>query len=268
MNTILWASPIYGPVVSRRMGVSLGINLAPADGKACTFDCLYCECGLNGERRTSSPRPSRQLVAKELEHTLRQMQTDGMVPDVITFAGNGEPTGHPDFLGVIQDTIRLRDAYCPKAKISVLSNATLCGRPSVREALMLVDNNILKLDTVDMDYIRLVDRPTSPSYDVLKVIGWMQAFQGQCVVQTMFMTGAAMLPDDNGKLKEFSTDNTSDCYVIPWLQALEVIRPRQVMIYTIDRTTPVRGLQKASPAQLDAIALRVRELGIECTVSY
>ena len=159
MSTILFSSPIFGPVHSRRLGVSLGVNLLPADGKLCTFDCIYCECGFNGDHRTRSPYPTREEVARELEQTLERMQREGRGPDVITFAGNGEPTMHPEFADVIDDTIALRDYYFPEAKISVLSNATFSRRPAVFAALCRVDNNILKLDTVSADYIAHVDRP-------------------------------------------------------------------------------------------------------------
>lgn len=258
-NTVLWASPIFGPVHSRRLGISLGINLQPGDGKVCSFDCVYCECGLNEERRTHTHRPTREVVAEALEKKLKEMAADGEVPDVLTFAGNGEPTGHPCFAEIIDDTIRLRDIYCPKAKVSVLSNATFCGRESVHAALMRVDNNILKLDTVDPDYIRLVDRPVQPSYDVDRVVEWMRDFHGHCIVQTMFMTGT---------LDGQSVDNTTEQFVQPWLEALKTIAPEQVMIYTIDRNTPVSTLQKASRECLDAIKLRVESLGIPCSASY
>lgn len=257
--TIIYPSPIFGPVHSRRLGISLGINLMPGDGKVCSFDCIYCECGLNADHRPHTPRPSRQEVAQALEQKLQEMVANGETPDVLTFAGNGEPTGHPDFLGIIKDTIRLRDTYCPNAKVSVLSNATFCGRPDVHEALMLVDNNILKLDTIDDDYIRLVDRPALSSYSAATVINWMKAFRGHCIVQTMFMQGEAEGTD---------VSNVSERYIAPWLAALKEIAPQQVMIYTIDRETPVHGLQKATHEQLDAIRDRVIAMGIPCSASY
>lgn len=170
MSTVIYPSPIYGPVHSRRLGLSLGVNLMPADGKICTFDCLYCECGFNKDRRTHLPHPTRQQVAEALEKQLIKMHNDQEHPDVLTFAGNGEPTSHPEFPGIIDDTIRLRDKWCPKAKISVLSNATFSGHDDIRQALLKVDNNILKLDTVSMEYIRKVDRPIQPSYDVKDII--------------------------------------------------------------------------------------------------
>ena len=258
MSTIIYPSPIFGPVHSRRLGLSLGVNLLPADGKVCTFDCVYCECGFNADRRPQLPLPTREEVAEALEAKLRQMQADGRLPDVITFAGNGEPTGHPHFPEIVDDTIRLRDSYCPQAKVSVLSNATLIHRQQVHDALMRVDNNIQKLDTISPAYIRLVDRPQG-SYDVSQVIDRLKAFQGHVIIQSMFMQGTA-----GGE----SVDNTGDDYVLPWLKAVADIAPQQVMVYTIDRETPMQSLLKAAPQQLDRIALLVRQLGIPCSVSY
>ncbi len=258
MSTIIYPSPIFGPVHSRRLGLSLGVNLLPADGKVCTFDCVYCECGFNADHRPQLPLPTREEVAEALEAKLRQMQADGRLPDVITFAGNGEPTCHPHFPEIVDDTIRLRDSYCPQAKVSVLSNATLIHRQQVHDALMRVDNNIQKLDTISPAYIRLVDRPQG-SYDVRQVIDRLKAFQGHVIIQSMFMQGTA-----GGE----SVDNTGDDYVLPWLKAVADIAPQQVMVYTIDRETPMHSLLKATPQQLDRIALLVRQLGIPCSVSY
>ena len=254
MSTIIYPSPIFGPVQSRRLGISLGINLLPADGKVCSFDCIYCECGFNEDHRPQKHMPTREEVSIALEKKLRQMQEDGQMPDVLTFAGNGEPTCHPHFPEIIDDTIRLRNQYCPKAKVSVLSNSTMIHRQSVHDALMRVDNNILKLDTVDPDFIRKVDHPAG-SYDVEKIIERMKAFNGHLIIQTMFLKG-------NG------IDNTSDSYVNPWLQAVREIAPKQVMIYTIDRETPDQTLRKATHEELDAIRDRVIAAGIPCSASY
>ena len=255
MSTIIYPSPIFGPVHSRRLGVSLGINLMPSDGKVCTFDCIYCECGLNKDFRPTLPRPTREETAQALEQKLKEMVAEGVLPDVLTFAGNGEPTAHPQFAGIIDDTIRLRDHYCPEAKVSVLSNATMTHKADVCQALLRVDNNIQKLDTVDMDYINKVDRPVSPAYDVQKIVEQLRAFNGKVIIQTMFMTGDGV-------------DNTGEEYVQPWLKAVEYIQPEEVMIYTVDRETPTKGLKKASREQLDAIRDRVISAGIPCTASY
>ncbi|MCR5313288.1 MAG: radical SAM protein [Bacteroidaceae bacterium] len=259
MSTIIYPSPIFGPIHSRRLGVSLGINLLPAEGKLCTFDCIYCECGFNADHPAHKKMPTRSQVKEALEAKLQDMQKNGPHPDVFTFAGNGEPTANPEFPEIIDDTIQLRDKYFPDAKISVLSNATLCGRPKVHDALMKVDNNILKLDTVNPDYILDVDRPTS-KYNVQDIIEHMKAFNGQCIIQTMFMKGTSM----DGK----DVDNTTDEYVKPWLNAVKYIAPRQVMIYTIDRETPDLALQKASHEDLDRIVELIKAEGIFATASY
>ena len=254
MSTIIYPSPIFGPVHSRRLGISLGINLLPADGKLCSFDCIYCECGLNKDHRPTLSLPTSAEVSAKLEAKLQEMVAEGQLPDVLTFAGNGEPTCHPHFAEIIDDTIRLRDQYCPLAKVSVLSNSTMIHRQSVHDALMRVDNNILKLDTVDPLYINKVDRPNG-TYDVQAVIEGMKAFNGHVILQTMFMKGEGV-------------DNTGEEYIAPWLEAVKAIKPQQVMIYTIDRETPIQGLQKASREELDAIRDRVIAAGIPCSASY
>lgn len=258
MATVIYPSPIFGPVHSRRLGISLGINLLPADGKVCTFDCIYCECGFNKDFRARKPMPTRQEVYLALQEQLQKMKSEGQQPDVLTFAGNGEPTIHPDFPAIIDDTRTLRDRYFPQARISVLSNATRILKPEVFEALKKVDNNILKLDTVDLEYIQRIDRPTGP-YDLPALIAQLKAFDGKVIIQTMFMTGSMEGQD---------VDNTTDYYVEPWLQTIKEIAPSMVMIYTIDRETPDHDLAKATAAQLDRIAERVREAGISVSVSY
>lgn len=258
MSTIIYPSPIFGPVHSRRLGVSLGINLMPGDGKVCTFDCVYCECGFNADFRPHRPRPTREEVRMALEARLQDMQKNGPAPDVLTFAGNGEPTAHPHFAEIIDDTLALRDAYFPQAKVSVLSNSTLIHKEEVFNALNRVDNNILKLDTVNGDYIRRVDRPTG-AYDVNKVVENLKAFRGNLIIQTMFMKGTH---------EGLSVDNTTDEYVLPWLETVKKIAPRQVMIYTIDRETPDQHLQKATHEELDAIGEKLRAAGLEVSVSY
>lgn len=258
MSTLLYSAPIFGPVKSRRLGLSLGINLLPADGKLCNFDCLYCECGLNREKRPKSKMPTRQEVAAGLEATLKRMHEENEHPDTLTFAGNGEPTLHPDFAGIIEDTLALRDRYAPKANISVLTNATRLLKPDVFNALMKVDNPLLKLDTIDTDYIRLVDRPTG-HYDLPALLDKMKAMGSHAIIQTMFL---------KGEVNGINVDNTSDAFVTPWLEIVKAIGPKLVTIYTIDRETPEKGLQKAGKAELNRIADRLRKAGFKATVSY
>lgn len=258
MSTIIYPSPIFGPVQSRRLGVSLGINLLPDDGKICTFDCLYCECGLNAAHRSHKSLPTREEVATTLENKLNEMRAQGVTPNVLTFAGNGEPTIHPQFFEIISDTIALRNRLCPNAKVSVLTNATLITRDNVFEALKLVDNNILKLDTVNTEYIKRIDRPTG-NYNLEAIIERMKAFNGKAVIQTMFMKGKA-----NG----LEVNNTGDEYVLPWIARLKEIAPREVMIYTIDRETPTEGLEKATHEELDRIVELLKANGIKANASY
>lgn len=254
MSTVIYPSPIFGPVHSRRLGISLGINLLPADGKVCSFDCIYCECGFNADHRPHQPLPTREEVAQRLEERLKQMVADGQLPNVLTFAGNGEPTCHPKFAEIIDDTIALRDRYCPKAKVSVLSNSTFIHNSRVHDALMRVDNNILKLDTVNADFINSVDRPQG-TYDVNEIVEQMKTFKGHIIIQTMFLHGPGVT-------------NTGEKYVTPWLEAVKAIRPQQVMIYTIDRETPDATLAKATHEELDAIRDQVEAAGIPCQASY
>lgn len=256
--TLIYPSPIFGPVHSRRLGVSLGINLMPSDGKLCSFDCVYCECGFNADFRPLRPRPTRDEVRQELERKLLEMRQNGPFPDVLTFAGNGEPTAHPHFAEIIDDTLALRDRYFPQAKVSVLSNSTLILQPKVFDALNKVDNNILKLDTVDEAYIRLLDRPVG-HFRLDDILLKLKEFKGNCIIQTMFLKGHSAGHDVN---------NTTDAYVLPWIEALGQIAPRQVMIYTIDRETPDPGLLKATPDELNRIAALVEQAGIPCSVSY
>lgn len=256
--TVIYPSPIFGPVHSRRLGVSLGINLLPADGKCCSFDCIYCECGFNHDFVPKQKMPTREEVRTALETQLIEMQKSGLTPNVLTFAGNGEPTLHPQFAEIIDDAISLRDKHFPEAKVSVLTNATQIIRQPVFDALCKVDNNICKLDTISADYIQHIDRPNG-SFDVNRIIERLKEFGSRCVIQTMFMKG-----EYDGQ----SVDNTSDEFVQPWLKTIGEIQPREVMIYTIDRETPAHELKKALPEVLDAIGAQVRELGIPCQVAY
>lgn len=259
MPTILFDKIVFGPVKSRRLGVSLGMNLLPRDGKLCSYDCIYCECGLNDERKTNTRIPTREEAKKELEETLLFMQKEGTAPDVITFAGNGEPTMHPQFAGIIDDTIELRDRFFPKAKIAVLSNATMVKKQSVFNALLKVDDNILKLDSVLDSRIRQLNAPYSPSITCEWLVEQLCRFEGNLIVQTMFLSG---------EYKGESVSNMTEEEISGWLIALKKINPRQVMIYTIERETPVKGLKKATKEELDSIAGRAREEGFDVSVSY
>ncbi len=258
MVTVLFHSTIFGPIHSRRLGVSLGINLSPNDGKVCSFDCVYCEAGYNSQGAGTTGLPRRDLVAAELEQMLVYMNVKSKPLDVITFSGNGEPTLHPDFAGIIDDTIALRDRYFPNVKISVLSNSTRLDDEKVVVTLRKVDNNILKLDSAIDETMRLIDQPASPSFTCEKVIEQIAQFSGQCVVQTMFLRG-----EHDGK----KIDNTTPQEVEALIKAYQRISPRQVMIYSIDRKTPEQQLEKVSHEELEAIASQIRVKGINVMVS-
>lgn len=259
MQTVLFHSTIFGPIHSRRLGVSLGVNLTPNDGKICTFDCLYCEAGFNAQGPGTTGFPSRERVASLLETRLKNMKEADQPLDVITFSGNGEPTLHPDFKGVITDTLQLRDKYYPNAKVSVLSNSTRLDKPDVVEALKTVDNNILKLDSAITSTMRTIDRPNVPSFTSEKVIDEIAQFGNQCIVQTMFLRGEY----DGVKI-----DNTIPIEIDSLIKAYKKIMPKEVMIYSIDRKTPAENLQKVSKEELEKIGEKIMvETGIPVQVA-
>jgi Fe-S oxidoreductases len=258
MSTILFHEIVFGPIHSRRLGSSLGMNLLPYDGKLCSFDCIYCECGYNKDFRTKTKLPSRENVKAALEDKLIRLQNEETSIDVITFAGNGEPSMHPQFAGIIDDTIELRDKYFPDARISVLSNAMHIGKQSVFDTLKKVDNNILKLDSAIINTVRLIDRPNSPEYSIERQIELFKRFEGDFIMQTMFVRGS-----HNGN----TVDNTTDEEVSAWLEAVKATHPKEVMIYTIDRETPEKNLEKVPVEKLREIAKRVEELSIKVNVA-
>ena len=258
MATILFDEIIFGPIKSRRLGVSLGINLLPVNGKVCSFDCLYCECGLN-EAFKGGRLPKTAEVLEALEAKLISMQKENTIPDVITFAGNGEPTMHPDFSLIIDKTIELRDRFFPNAKVSVLSNATGLDKPSIFEALLKVDNAILKLDSAIDETVRILDRPTSAAYTIRHQVDRMKAFKGKLIIQTLFT---------KGQYKGQSFDNTTEEEVSAWIDLMQEIAPESVMIYAIDRETAVQGISKVTLKVLRDIAKRVKdETGIHVSVA-
>ena len=251
---MLFDSIIYGPIHSRRLGVSLGINLMPTTAKLCTFDCVYCECGWN--QPVLHPNlPTRADVRAALESQL----SAAIEPiDVITFSGNGEPTLHPDFLGIIQDTCALRDQYCPKAKVSVLSNSTQLGRTDVIEALRLCDNRILKLDSAIDATMRLIDKPVNAQLTVKQIAQWLSIFDGDFTLQTCFLRG-----EYQGQI----IDNTTPEELTAWYKMVDYLHPKQVMIYVIDRVTPLETLEKIPAETMEKIAIPLREKGIDVIVS-
>lgn len=254
---ILFDQIIFGPIHSRRLGLSLGVNLLPIDAKICSFNCIYCECGFNTTMH-DSPIPTRDQVRETLDAKLHEMVTEGQIPDVITFAGNGEPTLHAEFEGIIDDTIALRDKYCPTAKVSVLSNSTRIHKPHIFAALNKVDNNILKFDSAIDRTMKLMDQPVGKHINVAWFIEHLKKFDGRLIIQTMFL---------RGEVQGEKLDNTTDEEVEAWIHALEQIRPQQVMIYSLDREAPTQNLQKVSVDELNIIAEKVRAKGFDVSVA-
>lgn len=255
---VLFHSTIFGPIHSRRLGTSLGINLSPNDGKVCSFDCLYCEAGYNSQGAGTTGLPRREKVKEQLRDKLVKMKEAGENLDVITFSGNGEPTMHPDFPGILDDVIALRDEFFPDAKVSVLTNSTRIFTPQVAEALKKADNNILKLDSAIEDTMQLVDRPTSSSFTVDKVVDSLKQFAGTGIIQTMILRG-----EHDGK----KIDNTTPEELEALIKAYKEIRPKEIMIYSLDRSTPEEKLIKVEKPELESIGKYIeKETGIPVKV--
>lgn len=258
MATFLFDKTIFGPVVSRRLGISLGINLLPNNVKVCSFDCIYCECGWTPQSyKEKAVLPSRAKVHNMLEEKLLEMHAQNQLPDVITFAGNGEPTLHPHFAQIIYDTISLRNKLAPNARIAVLSNATMLHKSLVFKALLKIEDNIQKLDSAFEKTIRLLDCPKG-TFNLKKVLDQLVAFNGKVTIQTMFVKGS---------FKGKRIDNTTEEEIFAWLELLKKIKPQQVMIYTIARDTPVNTLEKVSLSELNSIAKQVKDAGFNVHVS-
>jgi wyosine [tRNA(Phe)-imidazoG37] synthetase (radical SAM superfamily) len=260
MATFLFDEIIFGPVKSRRLGISLGINLLPTDRKLCNFNCIYCECGWTRKSdKSSGVLPRREEVFKALDSKLSEMKASNQKPDVITYAGNGEPTLHPDFPGIIDDSISLRDKYFPETRIAVLSNATTIKNQMVKAALLKVDQNILKLDSAFDSTICIHNQPSS-GIKAGELISSLAGFNGNLIIQTLFLRGI---------YNEQLIDNTTPEEVDAWLRALDKIRPSEVMIYTISRDTPPEGgdLHKVPTHELREIASKVEKLGIKTQIS-
>lgn len=257
MAGFLFDDMIFGPVKSRRLGKSLGINLLPTHSKACTYNCIYCECGWTGNRRGMNIElPSRTEIATALEGALLRLKDTEMQPDSLTFAGNGEPTMHPEFEGIIEDTIKLKNSLIPSAKVSVLSNGSMLHKPEVFASLMKVDNNIQKLDGGREETIRLINMPLK-AFRLTEYVETLKRFGHNLVIQSLFL---------RGKLGNRVVDNTTPEEIQAWLNLVADIKPAFVMIYAIERETPAGDLVRISRGELETIAEQVRRKGVEAEV--
>ncbi len=251
---MLFSSIVYGPIHSRRLGISLGMNLMPTQEKLCTFDCVYCECGFNTP--VVQPHlPSRREVYEALDSTLQSLS---QMPDVITFSGHADPTLPPNFRGIIEDTCSLRDRYCPKAQVCVLSNSTQLGRVEVVEALKIADQRILKLDSAIDQTMRLIDCPANKDLTVEQIKQWLKQFNGDFTLQTCFLKGTN---------KGLIIDNTTDEELQAWYKAVDELRPKKIMIYVIDRATPVKTLEKIPRERMEKIAAPLQDKGYDVEIS-
>ena len=243
---------VFGPIKSRRLGSSLGINLLPTQGKLCNFDCIYCECGWNKDGTGDRKLPTARDLEKALREKLSLCRAEGTRIDSITFSGDGEPTLNPDFAKIIDITIALRDEFFPEAKVSVLSNATKVGRPSVFEALRKVDNPILKIDAPTAELAAKINQP-SCEYDVEAIVKDLEKFEGDFVLQTMFLQSP-----------EF--DSSSPEVLEGWMEIVRRLHPREIMVYTIDRETPMKGLKKFTVEQMEALLKPLLEEGFKIQI--
>ena len=241
---------VFGPIASRRLGSSLGVNILPSQGKLCNFDCVYCECGWNKDGVAEKRFPTLKEVEAALEDKLKTLSSDGTAVDSITFSGNGEPTLNPDFSGIIDATIRLRDEYFPSAKVSVLSNATMLDKEPVLAALKKVDNPILKIDASSDSMINMINKPQG-AYRLDKVVQGLMRFEGDFVLQTMFL-----------KSPDFDLTDTLDA----WRDLVRRLKPREVMVYTIDRETPDSRLGKYTVEQMRDFVAPLLDEGFEIQI--
>lgn len=232
---------VFGPIFSRRLGTSLGINLLPENGKICNFDCIYCECGWNKDGRDDTVIPSASKVRADLERMLIRLKNEGTKVDSITFSGDGEPTINPEFPQIIDDTLALRDQYAPSAKVSVLSNATRVHIPQVFHALCKVDNPIMKIDAPTNELISRINMP-APGYDIARVVEALRQFKGNFILQTCML-----------RSQEYNFDSSRPEVVEGWMNIVRDLRPREIMVYTIDRPTPAQGLEKFTVEQMTAL---------------
>lgn len=256
MATFLFEKIVFGPVKSRRLGLSLGINLLPDNSKFCNYNCVYCECGWS-DNSAKKELPKASDVKAALLSYLQKAGEENIIPDVITFAGNGEPTLHPEFTQIISDTIELRNKFFPKIKIAVLTNATRLDKPGISEALNSIEMPILKIDTLVQEDYEFVNGPGS-NLNIRKIVDIItQRFEAP-IIQTMFF---------KVKTKDRSFDNTSEESLEKYFEALKLVKPSEVMLYSVSRDTPMSGIEKCDIDTLNKIAARIETFGIKTLVT-
>jgi len=258
MATFLWSDIVFGPIHSRRVGTSLGINLLPVNGKLCSFDCIYCECGAlsSGAPKKDRKMPSFEQVSDAMSRRFKELYDEGVKVDSISFTGNGEPTLNKDFPEIVDKTVELRDKYFPTAVISVFSNSTTLEKRGVFDALMKIDNRIMKVDCSDIQLLQLVNRP-APGYSLERVLKNLERFNGNFILQTMFFKGVV-------EGQEF--DLTAPELVAGWSDIVRRLRPAKIMAYSLDRDTPVAGLMKIPRERLQEVTAPLRAEGFEIEI--
>lgn len=257
MSTFLFSEHVFGPIKSRRLGSSLGINLLSVNQKVCNFNCIYCECGLTHKlTKEDDIFVDKKVLLQLVEEKLRQCIKDKTPIDTITFAGNGEPTLHPNFYSIVKKIIELRDLFFPAADIAVLTNGYTIDRKRVRKALLKVDKAIVKLDAGDDQLLKLIDRPKG-RLPIRQLIENIKSFEGELIIQTMFLRGSIQgRPFDNSKGKELES----------WIERIKDLAPKEVMLYSLDRDTPLNTLEAISKKELDEIAKKLNKLNINTNV--
>jgi wyosine [tRNA(Phe)-imidazoG37] synthetase (radical SAM superfamily) len=240
---------IYGPINSRRLGRSLGINLLPTTFKLCPFNCIYCQYGWTEAHTDDASKygddlPSTGQVKEKLEGWLKKDQK----VSYITFSGNGEPCLHPKFDKMVQIASKLRDKYVPQARLAVLSNSTCLAKNSVLEGLKKLDVRIMKLDCGSEETFREVNRPhQNVKYE--EVIQGLRDLD-HIIIQSVFMDG--------------ETNNIENEDIEKWIEQLNYIRPTEVQIYSIDRPSADQALRLVEKGRLEEIAQKAaRVLGIK-----
>ncbi len=253
---MLFNEIVVGPIHSRRLGCSLGVNVLPTQKKYCSFNCVYCECGWNEiDTRIKVPFNDRLVIKNELEKYCKNTDKKELAKiDSITFSGNGEPTLHPEILQIVQDVISLRNIYIPQSKVTILTNSTQLSREDVSKALHLIDNPLLKIDAGTEKMYKLISQPVNCSFEEIKLN--ILNFGPNCIIQTMLL---------RGELDGQTIDNLSEEEFSNYLDFIKKVNPKQVMFYSLDRIPPAKHLIKVDKAEMEKYADKLRALNIKTT---